>query len=87
VNYKIRQWLLIFLTCLYAGSLFAQINLNIEIKGVGQDIENNIRQFLSIEQQKEHALLNEGRLRHLHKKAPQEITKSHPAFWVLSFRS
>lgn len=77
---KIYKRLLVLLTCFYAGSLFAQINLNIEIKGVDQEIENNIRQFLSVEQQKEHALLSEGRLRHLHKKAPEEIAKAIQPF-------
>jgi len=71
---KIQQWLLIILTFLYANTLFAQINLKIEINGVTNNIEKNIRLYLSIEQQKEHALLSEGRLRHIHKKAVQEIT-------------
>ena len=80
MNYKIHHWLFIMLTCLYAGSLSAQLNLNIEIKGVDNEIEDNIRQYLSIEQQKDHALLSEGRLRHLHKKAPQEITRAIQPF-------
>lgn len=71
---KIHRWLLIILTFLYANTLFAQINLNIEVHGVNSEIEGNIRLYLSIEQQKEHELLSEGRLRHIHKKAPQEIT-------------
>ena len=71
---KIQQWLLIIFSCLYANTIFAQINLNIEVHGVSSEIEANIRLYLSIEQQKEHALLSEGRLRHIHKKASQEIT-------------
>ena len=70
----IQQWLLIIFSCLYANTLFAQINLNIEIHGVTNEIEKNIRLYLSIEQQKTHALLSEGRLRHIHKKAAQEIS-------------
>lgn len=71
-----QRWLLIMFTCFYTNTLFAQINLSIEIQGVDSVLENNVRQFLSIEQQKNHALLSEGRLRHLHKKAPLEITKA-----------
>lgn len=68
------------LTFLFAGSLCAQIKLGIDIKGVDKEIEDNIRQYLSIVQQKDHALLSEGRLRHLHKKAPQEIAKAIEPF-------
>ena len=70
---KIKQWLLIIFFCLNTSTVLAQINLNIEVQGVNTEVEKNIRLYLGIEQQKDHALLNEGRLRHLHKKAHQEI--------------
>ena len=69
-------WLLLIFSNFYSITLFAQINLNIEIHGVDSVLEKNIRQFLSIEQQKDNALLNEGRLSYLHKKAAAEITKA-----------
>lgn len=71
-----QRWLLFMLSCFYSTTLFAQLNLSVEIKGVDSVMEHNVRQFLSIEQQKDHALLSEGRLRHLHKKAVEEISKA-----------
>jgi len=65
--------LLAFLICLYSTASFGQINVNIEIKGVSGNLADNVRLFLSIEQQKDHALMSEARLHRLHKKAPQEI--------------
>lgn len=77
---KKHQWLLFLLICLYTNALFAQINLSVEIKGVDKAMETNVRLFLSIEQQKNHPLLSEGRVHHLHKKAPQEIAKALQPF-------
>lgn len=71
--YKTLPWLLVLLVCFHPNILLAQVNISIEIHGVDSVLENNIRQFLSIEQQKEHQLLSEGRLYHLHKKATLEI--------------
>jgi translocation and assembly module TamA len=62
--------------CFYGNTIYAQINISIEIQGVDSVLENNVRQFLTIEQQINHPLLSEGRLRYLHKKAEQEITKA-----------
>lgn len=73
---KMPYWLILHFSFIYTGTLSAQVNLNIEIHGVEDIIEKNIRQFLSIEQQKNHALLSEGRLRHLHRKAATEITQA-----------
>ena len=75
-NYKTQQWLLILFFFICSNTVFAQINLNIKIHGVNEVMEKNIREFLSIEQQKDHALLSEGRLRHLHKKATKEISNA-----------
>lgn len=70
---KLQQWLLFMFIFIYANTLHAQIKLDIEVHGVNIDIEKNIRLYLSVEQQKGHALLSEERLRILHKKAHQEI--------------
>lgn len=70
---KLQQWLLFIFIVVYANTLYAQIKLDIEVHGVSIDIEKNIRLYLSVEQQKGHALLSEERLRILHKKAHQEI--------------
>ena len=71
---KSQQWLLFLISCLFANTLYAQMNIIVDIRGVNNEIETNIRHYLSIEQQKDHALLSQGLLQHIHKKAPQEIT-------------
>ena len=69
-------WLLLLLACFYSDVLFAQVNVGIEVRGVSAELETNVRLFLSIEQQKNHPLLSEGRLRRLHKSAPKQISKA-----------
>jgi len=54
-------------------TLCAQTIVNVEIIGVDEILEENVRLYLSIEQQKNHPLISDGRLRRLHKKADQEI--------------
>ena len=78
--YKAQRMLLALLTCLCSTTLFAQINVNVEINGIKGALENNVRLFLSIEQQKSHRLMSDTRLRRLHQKAPQEITKALQPF-------
>jgi len=78
--YKMQRMLLALLTCLCSTTLFAQIDVKIDIKGIDKLQEDNVRLFLSIEQQKNHALMSEGRLRRLHQKAPQEISKALQPF-------
>jgi len=78
--HKTQRILLVLLAWLYSTALFAQVNINVEISGIDKLLEDNVRLFLSIEQQKEHALMSEGRLRRLHKKAPQEISKALQPF-------
>lgn len=75
-----QRVLLIFLVSLTSTTLFAQTHVEIEISGIDEKLEENVRLFLSIEQQKDHALLSEGRIRRLHKIAPQEITKALQPF-------
>ena len=58
----------------------AQPVINIEIEGVEQPLEDNIRLFLSIEQQREHPLMSEGRIRRLHGQAEQEIDRALQPF-------
>ena len=71
---------LALLICLFSPILFAQMTIDIDVSGVDKILENNIRLFLSLEQQKKHALMSEGRLRRLHKKAPKEITRALQPF-------
>lgn len=65
---------------LFSPMLFAQMTIDIDVSGVDKILENNIRLFLSLEQQKKHPLMSEGRLRRLHKKAPKEITRALQPF-------
>ena len=59
---------------LLSGQLHAQQPIvNVLIEGLDAQLEANVRLFLSMEQQKGHPLLSEGRIRRLHNKAPQEI--------------
>ena len=64
----------------YSNLLQAQVNVSVQINGVSAEVESNIRLFLSLEQQKDHPLLNEGRLRRLHKSAPREISNALQPF-------
>lgn len=69
-----------FISLFVSVTASAQINVNVTIIGLDQPLENNVRLFLSIEQQKNNALITEGRLQRLHKKAPQEISKALEPF-------
>ena len=75
-----QRMLLVLLACLYSTTLFAQVSVTVNISGIDATLENNVRLFLSIEQQKEHPLISEGRLQRLHKKAPQEIANALQPF-------
>lgn len=72
--------LLLLLACLHATVLHAQTGIEVVISGVSEELEKNVRLLLSIEQQKDFALISEGRLRRLHKKAPREITNALQPF-------
>ncbi len=78
--YIILRLLMVVLSCLHFSPSHAQINVKVDINGVSGDIASNVRLFLSVEQQKNHALLSEARLRRLHKKAPKEISDALQPF-------
>ena len=77
---KLYTRLLALLGFFYASTLFAQVNVNIDIRGISGDLEKNTRLYLSIEQQKADSLMSEGRLHLLHKKASQEIANALKPF-------
>ena len=66
---------LVMLGC-FSMPVFAKLDLTVSISGVSAQQETNIRLFLSIEQQKEHALLDKSQLARLHKKAAKEIEQA-----------
>jgi len=66
-------FLLALVAMLFSANLWAQPVIHVEIEGIDKVLETNVRLFLSIEQQKDHALMSEGRMRRLHEKAAREI--------------
>ncbi|MFW2373715.1 MAG: autotransporter assembly complex protein TamA [Gammaproteobacteria bacterium] len=75
-----QRMLLVFLTFFCSTTLYAQASVNIVISGIDKPLEDNVRLLLSMEQQKDHALMSEARLRRLHQKAPQEISRALQPF-------
>ncbi len=71
---------LLCLIVLIAFPVQAQVDVSVLISGVNKELEENVRLFLSIEQQKYSDLLSPGRLQRLNKKAPQEISKALQPF-------
>ncbi|MBT8435891.1 MAG: autotransporter assembly complex protein TamA [Gammaproteobacteria bacterium] len=61
-------------------TLYAQTVVNVAISGIDEILEANVRLYLSIEQQKNHPLISDGRLRRLHKKADAEISAALQPF-------
>lgn len=74
------RWLMLLLVCLHASSALARVNVNVKITGVNAEIEANIRLFLSIEQQKDNALLTSARLRRLYKRSDEEVASAMQPF-------
>ena len=66
--------------CFIAAPVYAQTAVGVEITGIDQTLETNVRLFLSIEQQKNHLLMSVGRLQRLHKKAIEEISAALQPF-------
>ena len=66
--------------CFLSTTLRAQTAVVVEIIGIDEILEDNVRLFLSIEQQKNHPLISDGRLRRLHKKAGPEISSALQPF-------
>jgi len=68
-------WLiaLMIVTLLTTRPVVAQTVVTVQVVGVNKQLETNILLFLSIEQQKAHPLMSDGRIRRLHRKADAEI--------------
>jgi translocation and assembly module TamA len=78
--FKSRHPLVTLVLCFFSSTLCAQSAVNVEINGIGKILEENVRLYLSIEQQKNHPLISDGRLRRLHKKADKEISSALQPF-------
>ena len=77
---SIQRILLALLAVFYTQVIVAQVSVSVEINGVSDEIRENVRLFLSIDQQKNHALLSAARIARLHKKAPSEINEALQPF-------
>jgi len=65
--------LLLLLGTFISTQSWAQPVVKVDIKGIDTELETNVRLFLSIEQQRAHPLMSDGRIRRLHQKANAEI--------------
>ncbi len=77
---NISRWLLIVLAFLCSSTIFAQVKVIVTIDGVNSELEQNIRLFLSIAQQKNISTYSDSRLLLLHNKAEREINKAIQPF-------
>lgn len=70
------QFLLLSLSLIYSAVALATPVVTVTIEGVSDELLANVQQLLSIQQQREHPLLTEDRIRRLHSKADQEINSA-----------
>lgn len=68
--------LLLAILTLLCQTVFSQVTVEVKLDGIKGDLAENVRLYLSIEEQKNHPLLTEHQLQRLHKKAPEEIKKA-----------
>lgn len=68
-------FLLFISHCLYATD-----TIQIQIEGIKAEMLDNVRAYLSIEQQKTHPRLSTSRIRNLHNRAPEEIQQALQPF-------
>jgi len=77
---SIRSLVVILLPLCFSTLAFGAIQLDVIVDGVEGEIKNNILSYLSIEQQKSHPNLTEGRIYRLHQKAIGEIKNALQPF-------
>lgn len=59
--------------CCWVGAAQGADRVRIEVVGVQAEVRDNVQQFLTLYQQKDHELLTEERIKKLHRKSPSEI--------------
>jgi translocation and assembly module TamA len=72
--------LLVLFSIFSPGSARAGLNVNVEVKGISDELLANVQAYLSIEQQKFDPNLTELQLQRLHQRAATEITKALQPF-------
>ncbi len=80
MNRTTIQCLLIIVNLLHGAVAMAAPAVTITIEGVDNELLTNVQQLLSVEQQREHPLLAEGRIQRLHSKADEEINNALQPF-------
>lgn len=65
---------------LFSHAAWAKVDVTVDIQGLKGKLLDNVRAFLSIEQQKSDPSLSAGRLRRLHLRADQEIRQALQPF-------
>jgi translocation and assembly module TamA len=81
ISARLRVLLPALCALLFCGQAYAQqATVNVVIEGVNAQLETNVRLFLSMEQQKGHPLLSDGRIRRLNTKSKQEIAAALQPF-------
>jgi translocation and assembly module TamA len=74
------QFIVMAALCLYVIAAQAGLAVNVEITGISGALLNNVRAYLSIEQQKNDPQLNQNQLQRLHHRAEGEIIKALQPF-------
>ncbi len=69
--FSLALWLM-----LLAAPAHGAVDIDVRISGVSGELLDNVRAYLSIEQQRNDPSLSEGRMRRLHRKATQEIRRA-----------
>lgn len=74
------RWISVVLLWLVPTGAFAQPNVTVEVSGVSGEERDNVMLLLSIEKQKSHPDLSDGRIQRLHTKARKEIEEALAPF-------
>ena len=80
MNRTTIQYFLIIVSLLHGAVVMAAPAITVTIEGIDNELLTNVQQLLSIEQQREHPLLTEGRIQRLHSKADEEINNALQPF-------
>ncbi len=73
---KYMRLLCLFILLWFAPTAFSQPDITVEVSGVSGEERENVLLLLSIEQQKAHPDLTDGRIQRLHTKAVEEIKQA-----------
>ena len=75
-----QLWILVLFLLFISHCLYAADKIPIQIEGVKGEMLDNVRAYLSLEQQKNHPRLSASRIHNLHNRAPEEIQQALQPF-------